>query len=165
MECQCQAAVEKGEQFLAVDRIVEQVGNDKSNLIQVLEKVQNELGYLPEEVQSYVAKKMSVPLSEVFGVVTFYALFNVEPVGKYKISVCLGTACYVKGSGKIIEEFQRQLGVKSGETTQDGVFTLQACRCLGACGLAPVLNVNGKVFGKLTPEDVGGIIAQYKDAV
>ncbi|MDR1204896.1 MAG: NAD(P)H-dependent oxidoreductase subunit E [Peptococcaceae bacterium] len=165
MECQCQTAVEKGEQFLAVDRIVKQVGNDKSNLIQVLEKVQHELGYLPEEVQSYVAKKMSVPLSEVFGVVTFYALFNVEPVGKYKISVCLGTACYVKGSGKIIEEFQRQLGVKSGETTEDGVFTLEACRCLGACGLAPVLNVNGKVFGKLTPEDVGGIIAQYKDAV
>jgi NADH-quinone oxidoreductase E subunit len=163
MECQCQSTVEKGEQFLAVDQIIEQVGNDKSNLIQVLEKVQHELGYLPESVQSYVAQKMNVPLSEVFGVVTFYALFNVEPVGKYKISICLGTACYVKGSGKIIEEFEKQLGVKSGETTKDGNFTLEACRCLGACGLAPVLNVNGKVFGKLEPEDVQGIIAQYHE--
>jgi NADH:ubiquinone oxidoreductase subunit E len=163
MECQCQSPVEKGEQFLAVDGIIEQIGNDKSNLIQVLEKVQHELGYLPETVQSYVAKKMGVPLSEVFGVVTFYALFNVEPVGKYKVSICLGTACYVKGSGKIIEEFEKQLGVKTGNTTEDGVFTLEACRCLGACGLAPVLNVNGKVFGKLTPEDVPGIIAQYKE--
>jgi NADH:ubiquinone oxidoreductase subunit E len=154
--------VEKGEQFLAVDQIIDQIGNDKSNLIQVLEKVQHELGYLPEDVQSYVAKRMKIPLSEVFGVVTFYALFNVEPVGKYKISICLGTACYVKGSGKIVEEFERQLRVKSGETTEDGVFTLEACRCLGACGLAPVLNVNGKVFGKLTPDDVQGIIAQYR---
>jgi NADH:ubiquinone oxidoreductase subunit E len=163
MTCLCQNDVKKGEQFAIVDQIIEEIGNDKSNLIQVLEKIQHELEYLPEDVQSYVARRMDVPLSEIYGVVTFYALFNVNPVGKYKISICLGTACYVKGAGKIVTEFEKNLGVKSGETTQDGLFTLEVCRCLGACGLAPVLNVNGKVFGKLTPEDVPNIIKQYQE--
>jgi NADH-quinone oxidoreductase E subunit len=152
----------KAERFLAVDRALLVFGTDKSNLIQIIEKVQGEVGYLPEDVQAYVAEKLSMPLSEVYGVVTFYALFNTEPVGKYKISVCMGTACYVKGAGKILETFEKELNVKAGETTADGMFTLEACRCLGACGLAPVLNVNGKVHGKLTPEDVPAIIAQYR---
>ena len=159
----CENCIENSEMFAILDRIIDYFGGEESNLIQILERAQHEIGYLPEEVQAYIARKMDIPLSEVYGVVTFYALFNVEPLGKYKISVCLGTACYVKGAGKIIEEFEKELDVKSGGTTADGLFTLEACRCLGACGLAPVLNVNGKVFGKLTPADVKDIIKQYRD--
>ena len=128
----------------------------------VLQAAQEIFGYLPEEVQIMVAEGLDIPLSEVYGVASFYAQFSMNPKGKYQISVCLGTACYVKGSGEIMAEFEKQLNVKMGETTQDGRFTLEACRCLGACGLAPVLTVNGKVFGRLTPDDVAGIISQFE---
>jgi NADP-reducing hydrogenase subunit HndA len=130
----------------------------------LLHKVQQVIGYLPEDVQAYIAEKLHIPLSEVYGVVSFYALFNTEPKGKYKISVCLGTACYVKGAGQIVAEFEKQLKVKVGETTEDGLFTLEACRCLGACGLAPVLMINDNVHGRLVPGsgDVVSIIDKYK---
>ncbi len=161
MSCKCGSAV-KDERFIQIDQILEQNGRDESFLIQNLEQIQTALGYLPEDVQSYLAEAMDIPLSKIYGVVTFYSLFTTEPIGKHKISICLGTACYVKGAGDILAEFERQLDVKVGETTKDGKFTLQACRCLGACGLAPVLNVNGKVFGRLTADDVAGIIGQFE---
>ena len=161
MSCKCGSAV-KDDRFVKIDQILDANGRDESFLIQNLEQIQHVLGYLPEDVQAYVAEAMGIPLSKVYGVVTFYSLFNTEPIGKYKISICLGTACYVKGSGEIMAEFEKQLNVKMGETTQDGRFALEACRCLGACGLAPVLTVNGKVFGRLTPDDVAGIISQFE---
>ena len=161
MSCKCGSAV-KDDRFVKIDQILDANGRDESFLIQNLEQIQHVLGYLPEDVQAYVAEAMGIPLSKVYGVVTFYSLFNTEPIGKYKISICLGTACYVKGSGEIMAEFEKQLNVKMGETTQDGRFTLEACRCLGACGLAPVLTVNGKLFGRLTPDDVAGIISQFE---
>ncbi len=161
MSCKCGSVV-KDERFVKIDQILEQNGKDESFLIQNLEQIQTALGYLPEDVQSYLAEAMDIPLSKIYGVVTFYSLFTTEPIGKHKISICLGTACYVKGAGDILSEFERQLSVKVGETTKDGKFTLQACRCLGACGLAPVLNVNGKVFGRLTTDDVAGIIGQFE---
>ena len=161
MSCQCGSAC-KDERFIKIDRILDQNGLDESFLIQNLEQIQHALGYLPEDVQAYIAEAMNMPLSKVYGVVTFYSLFNTEPIGKYKISVCLGTACYVKGAGEVMAEFEKQLNVKIGQTTENGLFTLEACRCLGACGLAPVLTINGKVFGRLAPEDVPGIIAQFE---
>jgi NADH-quinone oxidoreductase subunit E len=155
------SAVKDG-RFAAIDKVLEQNGRDESMLIQNLEQIQHELGYLPEDVLSYLAESMKMPLSKIYGVVTFYSLFTTEPIGKYVVSICMGTACYVKGAGEILAEFERQLDVKVGGTTGDGQFTLRACRCLGACGLAPALNVNGKVFGRLTKESVGEIIKQYR---
>ena len=153
MSCQCGSAV-KDDSFVKIDQILDLNGRDESFLIQNLEQIQNALGYLPEDVQAYVAEAMGIPLSKVYGVVTFYSLFNTEPIGKYKISICMGTACYVKGSGEIMAEFEKQLNIKMGETTQDGRFTLEACRCLGACGLAPVLTVNvSSSYVSSTPEN------------
>ena len=108
-----------------------------------------------------VAEGLDIPLEEVYGVVTFYAQFTLYPKGQYKISVCLGTACYVKGSGNIFERRQRELGIESGECTADRKFSLDACRCIGACGLAPVMTVNDDVYGKITPDDIPGILAKY----
>jgi len=163
MSCQCECGTLKSPQFELIDRIVEKHKGEKGALIPVLHEAQETLGYLPEDVQAYIAEKLNVHLSEVYGVVSFYSLFSIVPKGKYKISVCLGTACYVKGSGNIMEEFESQLGVKVGQTTEDGQFTLEGCRCLGCCGLAPVLMVNDKVYGRLTTKDVGPIIKEYKD--
>ena len=128
----------------------------------VLQEAQNVYGYLPIEVQQMVADGLGVPLSEVFGVATFYSQFSLTPKGKYNISVCLGTACYVKGSGKILEELSKDLGIEAEECTEDGKFSLTACRCIGACGLAPVITINDDVYGRLVPEDVKGILAKYE---
>ena len=152
----------KSEKFAKIDHILDQNGRGESMLIQNLEQIQHELGYLPEDVLSYLAESMDMPLSKIYGVVTFYSLFTTDPIGKYVINICMGTACYVKGAGDILAEFERQLKIKVGETTKDNKFTLRACRCLGACGLAPVLNVNGKVFGRLTTDDVADIINHFK---
>lgn len=163
MSCQCKCGAGREEnKYAFIDRIIEKYKDEKGAMIPILHEVQQEKGYLPEDVQAYIAQKMGVPLSEVYGIVTFYALFNTQPKGKHKISVCLGTACYVRGSGKILEEFEKQLNIKVGQTTADGQFTLEACRCLGACGLAPVLTVDDHVHGRLTPKDVAGLIEQYK---
>jgi NADH-quinone oxidoreductase subunit E len=161
MSCSCGSVV-KDERFEIIDAILEQTGRDESMLIQILEQVQHELGYLPENVQAYLAESLNIPLSNVYGVVTFYSLFTTEPVGRYIINICLGTACYVKGAGGLLSEFEKLLDIKVGETTEDGRFTLRGCRCVGACGLAPTLNVNGKVFGRLTVDDVKGIIDQFE---
>ena len=130
-------------------------------LISVLQQAQDIYGYLPIEVQKIIAEKMGVPLEEVYGVVSFYAQFSLNPKGKYKISVCLGTACYVKGSGKIYEKLQEKLGIAGGECTPDGKFSLDACRCVGACGLAPVMTINDDVYGRLTGDELDEILARY----
>lgn len=164
MSCQCKCGAGQEEnKYAFIDRIIEKYKDEKGAMIPILHEVQQEKGYLPEDVQAYIAQKMGVPLSEVYGIVTFYALFNTQPRGKHRISVCLGTACYVRGSGKILEELEKLLNIKVGETTADGQFTLEACRCLGACGLAPVLTVDEHVHGRLTTKDVADLIAKYKD--
>ena len=135
--------------------------DDPGALMPVLQKAQDIYGYLPIEVQTMIADAMEIPLEKVYGVVTFYAQFSINPKGKYKISVCLGTACYVKGSGDIYEKLQEKLGIGGGGITPDGKFSLDACRCIGACGLAPVLTVNEDVYGRLTVDDVDKILEKY----
>ena len=132
--------------------------NDAGELINILHETQNTLGYLPKEVQELVAKNLSIPVSRVNGVVTFYAFFTEKPKGKHPVSVCLGTACYVRGSDKVLEEVKNVLGIEVGQTTADGIFSLDCLRCVGACGLAPVLTIGGKVFGNVDPKNVRKIL-------
>ena len=127
----------------------------------VLQAAQDIFGYLPEEVQIMIAEGLDIPLSEIYGVVSFYAQFSVNPKGKYRVSVCLGTACYVKGAGDILQAVEKKLGITSGGITPDGKFSLDACRCIGACGLAPVMMINDDVYGRLTPDQVAGILDSY----
>ena len=127
----------------------------------VLQQAQEIYGYLPIEVQKIISLGLDIPLEEIYGVVTFYSQFSLNPKGEYKISVCLGTACYVKGSGDIFNKLSEKLGIESGQCTPDGKFSLDACRCIGACGLAPVLTVNDDVYGRLTVDDIDQILAKY----
>ena len=132
--------------------------NDAGELINILHETQNALGYLPREVQVHVAKNLGIPASRVNGVVSFYAFFTEKPKGKHPISVCLGTACYVRGSDKVLDEVKKVLGIEVGETTPDGVFSLDCIRCVGACGLAPVMTIGGKVYGNVDPKNVRRIL-------
>ena len=132
--------------------VCDEHNNDPGELINILHAAQGIFGYLPREVQEIIAGRLHIPVSRVYGVVTFYSFFTMTPKGKYPISVCLGTACYVRGAEKVLDEFQRQLEIKVGETTPDGLFSLDCLRCVGACGLAPVVTIAGKVYGRLTPE-------------
>ena len=132
-------------------------------LMPVLQGAQEIYGYLPIEVQKLVAQHLDIPLEEVYGVSTFYSQFTLNPKGKYKISVCLGTACYVKGSGDVFAKLGDCLGIQGGECTNDGKFSLEACRCIGACGLAPVMTINDDVYGRLVADDIPGILAKYAD--
>lgn len=136
---------------------------NESALIYVLKEAQGIFGYLPKEVQLYISGKLSVSPAKVYGVVSFYSYFSTTPVGEHKINVCLGTACFVKGAKDVLSEFEKQLGIKSGETTPDLKFTIECLRCVGACGLAPVVVVDGRVYSRVTPEDVTGIINDYKE--
>lgn len=133
------------------------------NLISVLHRAQLIFGYLSRDVLVYIAEVLSVPISEVYGVVTFYSLFSTIPTGQYIISICMGTACYVKGANDVMEAFKENLKIDVGETTEDGLFTLRNARCLGACGLAPVITINEDVHGKLTADDVPVIIQRYRE--
>ncbi|MBQ7836985.1 MAG: NAD(P)H-dependent oxidoreductase subunit E [Clostridia bacterium] len=150
------------EQEAQLKAVIADHKDDRGALMPVLQKAQEIYGYLPIEVQTMIAEGMDIPLEKVYGVVTFYAQFSLNPKGKYRISVCLGTACYVKGSGDIFNKFSEILGIKGGEITPDGKFSLDACRCIGACGLAPVLTVNEDVYGNLTVDDVEKILAKYE---
>ena len=134
----------------------------KGALMPVLQQAQEIYGYLPVEVQKIISEEMQIPESKICGVVTFYSFYSLYPKGKYKISVCLGTACYVKGSSKVYEKLQEVLGISGGECTPDGKFSLDACRCVGACGLAPVMMINDDVHGRLTPDAVEEILAKYE---
>ena len=137
-------------------------GNKPGEVINVLHKVQGEFGYLPAEVQELVAKELNIPVSRVYGIVSFYSFFTMTPKGEHPISVCLGTACYVRGAEKVLDELKRQLGIGVGEVTPDGKFSLNCLRCVGACGLAPVIEVGEKVYGRMTPDRVKDVLAEYK---
>lgn len=141
--------------------IIRGLKEQRGSLMSVMQQAQEIYGYLPIEVQEIIADEMGAPLEEVYGVATFYSQFALNPKGRYKISVCLGTACYVKGAGEVYEHLQDSLGIKGGECTPDGKFSLEACRCVGACGLAPVMMINDEVFGRLEPDDVRDILAKY----
>ncbi len=136
--------------------------HEKGELINVLHAAQGIFGYLPAEVQDIVAEELNVSVAHVYGVVTFYSFFTMTPKGKYPISICMGTACYVRGAEKVLDEFKRLLDLKVGETSANGDFSISCLRCVGACGLAPVVTVGEKVYGRVAPEDVKGIIAEYK---
>ena len=150
------------EQAAKLDAIIAECTGDVSMLMHVMQEAQAIYGYLPFEVQEKIANGMNVPLEKVYGVATFYAQFALSPKGKYDISVCLGTACYVKGAQELLDELSAQLGIGAEECTPDGKYSLTACRCIGACGLAPVLTVNEDVYGKITAADVKGILDKYR---
>jgi len=136
--------------------------NDPGELINVLHKAQHIFGYLPAEVQEIVGQELKVPVAKVYGVVTFYSFFTMIPKGQHPISVCTGTACYVRGAEKVLEEFKRRLKIEVGETSGDGKFSLSCLRCVGACGLAPVVMVGDKVYGRVSPDGVADILAEYE---
>ncbi len=145
-----------------LDKFIDELPDKKGALISTLHKAQDIFGYLPSEVQNHVAHRLGVPSSKVYGVVTFYSFFNTKPKGKFKVNVCMGTACFVRGAQLIIDELEKELSVKVGETSEDKMFSLDALRCVGACGLAPVISVNGKVYGRVTTNDIKGIVDEYK---
>ncbi len=154
-----EANKEKVEEFSA---FLEELKDTKGAVMPALQKAEGLFDYLPIEIQNMISEKLNVPLSEVYGVATFYSQFSLIPKGENKIGVCLGTACYVKGSQSILDKVKGILHIDVGQTTEDRKFSLQATRCLGACGLAPVMTINGEVYGKLTPNDVEGIINKYR---
>lgn len=137
----------------------------KGDLISILHKAQSIFGYLPEEVQIHVAKRLNIQHSEVSGVISFYNYFTTEPKGKYHVAVCMGTACFVKGADKVLEEFEKQLGIKAGQVTEDMEFSIDIVRCIGACGLAPVATIGDKVYGRLGVADVKKILSEYRSEV
>lgn len=141
--------------------ICKSFNNDPGELINVLHQAQQLFGYLPAEVQEIVADEMNVSVAHVYGVVTFYSFFSMLPKGKHPISICMGTACYVRGAEKVLDEFKRRLDVKVGETTPDGKFSLSCLRCVGACGLAPVVTIGERVYGRVSPDDVKKILDEY----
>ena len=150
------------EQEERLRKVIQEHKGQPGATMPVLQAAQEIFGYLPEEVQIMVAEGLDIPLSEVYGVASFYAQFTLNPKGKYQISLCLGTACYVKGASDVLEAVQKHLGIRPGSITPDGKFSLDACRCIGACGLAPVMMINNDVYGRLTPEQVGGILDKYE---
>ena len=151
-----EAAVKK------INEICDRYINEETPLMMILSDIQKEYGYIPLEVQEVVSAKLNIPVSDIYGVVTFYSFFSLTPKGKYVIGVCLGTACYVKGGQNVIDKFCQLLNIKSGETTEDGLFTIDALRCIGACGIAPAVSINGKVYSKVSVDECAKIIASYR---
>ena len=145
-----------------IKQIIENRKNMETPLMMILSDIQNKYGYIDLEVQQIVADELNLPVSEVYGVVTFYSYFSLQPQGKYVIGICMGTACYVKGSQSLLDAFCNRLGIKEGQTTEDGLFTIDVLRCIGACGLAPVVSVNGKIYPHVSIKDVDKIIADCK---
>ena len=149
------------EQVDFIKGVCKSFNNEGGEVINVLHKVQGEYGYLSIEVQALIAKELNIPVAKVYGIVSFYSFFTMIPKGKYPISVCLGTACYVRGGEKVLDELKKQLNVEVGGTTNDRQFSLDVLRCIGACGLAPVITIGDKVYGRLTPDQIKGILAEY----
>ena len=149
---------EQKQQLLAV---IAEHKDERGALMPIMQKAQDIYGYLPIEVQKMISEGTGIPLEKIYGVATFYAQFTLQPKGKYRISVCLGTACYVKGAGDIFNKISEILGIGEGGCTPDGKFSLDSCRCVGACGLAPVMMINDDVYGRLVTDDVAGILAKY----
>ena len=153
---------ENKEKVAELQRTIDEFKEKEGPLMPILHKAQEVFGYLPVEVQEYIADALDIPMSDIYGVATFYSQFTLKPKGKYSIGVCLGTACYVKGSQKIVDELVKELGIQPGDTTEDARFTLTATRCLGACGLAPVMMINDEVYGRLKSSDIKGILDKYR---
>ncbi len=145
-----------------ISEICDRYADETTPLMMILSDIQKEYGYIPLEVQEIVSKKTGISVSEIYGVVTFYSFFSLKPKGKYVIGVCLGTACYVKGAQQVIDKFSEILGIGAGETTDDGMFTIDALRCIGACGIAPAVSINGKVYPKVEIKTIPGIIAELR---
>ena len=146
-----------------ITNVCAELNNDKGELITILHKIQEHFGYLPAEVQELVASELDMPVAKVYGVVTFYSFFTMVPKGKHPISICTGTACYVRGAEKVLDEFKKQLHIEVGEVTDDGEFSLSCLRCVGACGLAPVVMVGDKTYGRVSPEMVKGILEEFQN--
>ncbi|HAC11710.1 MAG: NAD(P)H-dependent oxidoreductase subunit E [Clostridiales bacterium] len=153
-----EAAVKK------INAICDRYADERTPLMMILSDVQKEYGYIPLEVQELVSERTGISVAEIYGVVTFYSFFSLNPKGKYVIGCCLGTACYVKGAQQVIDKFSEILGIKPGETTKDGLFTLDALRCIGACGIAPAVSINGKVYPKMSVNSVPAVIEEYRNA-
>ena len=153
----------KKEQVDKIHAICDSFNNEEGELINVLHKTQGTFGYLPSEVQEVIAEKMNIPAAKVFGVVSFYSFFTMKPKGEHPISICTGTACYVRGAENVLAEFKKELNIEVGETTDDGKFSLSCLRCVGACGLAPVVLVGDKTYGRVAPDDVKEIIQDYTE--
>ena len=147
-----------------LEEIIEKYKETPGALIPVLHEAQDLYGYLPFEVQKIIADGLNIPVAKVYGVVTFYSQFSLNPKGKYRVSVCIGTACYVKGAAEILDKLKERLSIDVGECTDDGLFSLDSCRCIGACSLAPVVTINDEVYGNLVPADIDGIIDKYEAA-
>lgn len=150
------------EMYEELGTFIDSLETTKGALIEILHRAQEMFGYLSRDVQLYIARKLGIPGAEVYGVVSFYSYFTTKPSGKHTISVCMGTACFVRGADKILGRFKEKLGIESNETTEDGLFTIKDVRCIGACGLAPVVTVDGKVYGRVKEEDVDNIIDEYR---
>lgn len=153
----------KPHQVEKIKEICKAFNNSEGELINVLHKVQSEFGYLPAEVQEVVSEELHTPVAKVYGVVTFYSFFTMTPKGRHPISICTGTACYVRGAENVLEEFKKQLNIQVGETSGDGKFSLSCLRCVGACGLAPVVLVGDKTYGRVSPEGVEDILKEYQE--
>ena len=147
---------------IKINEICDRYVNEKTPLIMILSDIQKEYGYIPLEVQEIVSERTGISVAEIYGVVTFYSFFSLKPNGKYVIGCCLGTACYVKGAQAIVDKFSEILGIKPGETTDDGLFTIDALRCIGACAIAPAVTINGKVYPNVQVSEVQGIVDEYK---
>lgn len=147
-----------------INSIIDRYTNEKTPLMMILSDIQKEYGYIPLEVQELVSQRTGISVAEIYGVVTFYSFFSLNPKGKYVIGCCLGTACYVKGAQQVIDKFSELLGIAPGQTTSDGLFTLDALRCIGACGIAPAVTINGKVYPKMKVGDVQSVIDEYRNA-
>ena len=152
----------KEQGFRELEEFIDKLETKEGSLIAVLHKAQNIFGYLPKEVQEFIAEHLDESLAHVYGVVSFYSYFTMVPKGEHPISVCMGTACYVRGAEKVLDEFKRELKIGVGETTPDGKFSLNCLRCVGACGLAPVVLIGEKVYGRLTPDGVKDILNEYR---
>lgn len=158
--CTCHTGLTP-EHLAEVEKLLEPYRGQPENLIQALHETQNLVGYLPREIQVRVAEELNVPLTKVYGVVSFYAFFNTKPRGRHQISICAGTACYVRGASRLLNQLAENLGVEPGDTSQDGEFSLNVVRCLGACGLGPVVTVNDDVYGRVHKEKLAGIMSKY----
>lgn len=157
--CGCGGVDEREEK---IRKLIKDLKYDKSQLMHILNETQNIYGYIPMKAQKIISEELNVPVAEIYGVITFYSRFSLEPKGKYNIAVCLGTACYVKGSQAILDKIKEILGIDVGQVTEDGKFSLEATRCIGACGLAPVMTINEEVYGKLDPSMIKDILAKYE---
>jgi len=149
------------EKLKKLEEYIDSMEKKEGALINILHEAQDMFGYLPEDLQLFIARKLNIPAAKVFGVTTFYSFFTMEPHGKHVISICMGTACFVKGAEKILKEFKNKLNIKDNNTSEDGLFTIDTLRCVGACGLAPVVTVDGKVYGRVKVEDVEKILSEY----